>query len=75
LKYNGNNTEPFLVTYLWQMAFSMAVYPAVLLTYAGQTSYLIVHREEHLEGFFKMMPRLVFWPMFSIATAAKDSQA
>lgn len=52
------------------MAFSMAVYPAVLLTYAGQTAYLIVHPEEYLEGFFKMIPRPVFWPMFTIATAA-----
>ncbi|KAG0567231.1 hypothetical protein KC19_7G120000 [Ceratodon purpureus] len=53
-----------------QMAFSMAVYPAVILTYAGQTAYLINNPEDYLEGFFKMIPRPVFWPMLAISTLA-----
>lgn len=52
------------------MAFSLGVYPAVLLTYAGQTAYLIKYPDQYLEGFFRMIPTPVFWPMFIIATAA-----
>lgn len=50
------------------MAFGLAVYPAVLLTYAGQTAYLIKNPGDYLEGFFKMIPMPVFWPMLIIAT-------
>lgn len=46
------------------------MYPSVLLTYAGQTAYLINHPENYLEGFFKMVPEPVFWPMFVVATLA-----
>ncbi|XP_024357815.1 probable potassium transporter 17 isoform X3 [Physcomitrium patens] len=53
-----------------QLAFSFLVYPSVLLTYAGQTAYLINHPENYLEGFFKMVPEPVFWPMFVVATLA-----
>lgn len=52
------------------MAFSLAVYPASVLTYAGQTAYLIHHPEDYIEGFFKSIPTPVFWPMFVIATLA-----
>lgn len=52
------------------MAFSMVVYPSLLLTYSGQTAYLIIHPEDYLQGFFKMIPKSVFWPMFVVSTLA-----
>jgi KUP system potassium uptake protein len=52
------------------MAFSMAIYPAVILTYVGQTAYLINNPEDYIEGFFKMIPRPIFWPMLVISTLA-----
>ncbi|KAL3690594.1 hypothetical protein R1sor_016903 [Riccia sorocarpa] len=53
-----------------QVAFTMMVYPSVLLTYAGQTAYLIKNPSDHGEAFFKMIPKRVYWPMFVIATLA-----
>jgi KUP system potassium uptake protein len=46
------------------------VYPSVLLTYSGQTAYLIKHPNDHDQGFFKMIPVRVFWPMLIVATLA-----
>lgn len=56
--------------FFWQLAFCLGVYPAVLLTYAGQTAYLINNPGQWLEGYFASIPRAVFWPMFIIATLA-----
>ncbi|BBM98154.1 KUP system potassium uptake protein [Marchantia polymorpha subsp. ruderalis] len=53
-----------------QLAFTTMVYPSVLVTYAGQTAYLIKHPEDHREGFFKMVPKKVYWPVFVVATLA-----
>lgn len=53
-----------------QIAFCLMVYPSVMLTYAGQTAYLIKHPQDHSQGFFKMIPKTVFWPMFVVSTLA-----
>ncbi|KAG6552902.1 hypothetical protein Mapa_005557 [Marchantia paleacea] len=53
-----------------QLAFTTMVYPSVLVTYAGQTAYLIKHPQDHREGFFKMVPKKVYWPVFVVATLA-----
>ncbi|KAG0584563.1 hypothetical protein M758_3G219400 [Ceratodon purpureus] len=53
-----------------QVAFCFGVYPSVLLTYAGQTAFLINHPEYYLQGYFIQIPKSIFWPMFVIATLA-----
>lgn len=41
-----------------------------MLTYAGQTAYLIRHPNDHDDGFYKFIPTKVYWPMLVIATLA-----
>ncbi len=53
-----------------QLAFCFVVYPSVILTYSGQAAYLIIHPNDYLQGFYKMVPTPIFWPMFVIATLA-----
>lgn len=53
-----------------QMAFLFTIYPSLVLTYAGQTAYLIRHLDDFADGFYKFVPRPVYWPMFVIATLA-----
>ncbi|CAA7401318.1 unnamed protein product [Spirodela intermedia] len=53
-----------------QMAFLFAIYPSLVLTYAGQTAYLINNPGNHGDGFYKFVPRAVYWPMFVVATLA-----
>lgn len=52
------------------MAFLLTIYPSLILTYAGQTAYLIKHPNDHDDGFYKFVPRAVYWPMFIVATLA-----
>lgn len=52
------------------MAFLLTIYPSLVLTYAGQTAYLIKHPNDHNDGFYKFVPHTVYWPMFVIATLA-----
>ncbi|XP_038688520.1 probable potassium transporter 17 isoform X2 [Tripterygium wilfordii] len=53
-----------------QMAFLFTIYPSLVLTYAGQTAYLIQNLNDHDDGFYKFIPGKVYWPMFVIATLA-----
>ncbi|PKA53931.1 putative potassium transporter 17 [Apostasia shenzhenica] len=53
-----------------QMAFLFTIYPSLVITYAGQTAYLIKHPNDHSDGFYKFVPHPVYWPMFVIATLA-----
>ncbi|OAY70143.1 putative potassium transporter 17, partial [Ananas comosus] len=53
-----------------QMAFLFTIYPSLVLTYAGQTAYLIKNPNDHSDGFYKFVPNPVYWPMFVIATLA-----
>lgn len=53
-----------------QMAFLCAVYPSLILTYAGQTAYLIKNPNDHADGFYKFVPDAVYWPMFVVSTLA-----
>lgn len=53
-----------------QIAFLFTIYPSLVLTYAGQTAYLIKNLEDHRDGFYKFVPSAVYWPMFVIATLA-----
>lgn len=51
-----------------QIAFLSGIYPSLVVTYAGQTAYLINHVDDFGDGFYKFVPRPVYWPMFIIAT-------
>ncbi|XP_071928569.1 probable potassium transporter 17 isoform X3 [Coffea arabica] len=53
-----------------QIAFLFTIYPSLVLTYAGQTAYLIRNPYDHQDGFYKFIPSPVYWPMFVIATLA-----
>ncbi|WVZ26385.1 hypothetical protein V8G54_004929 [Vigna mungo] len=53
-----------------QIAFLFTIYPSLVLTYAGQTAYLIKHPNDHDDGFYKFIPTSVYWPIFVIATSA-----
>lgn len=46
------------------------IYPSLVLTYAGQTAYLIRNLNDHDDGFYKFVPTGVYWPMFIISTLA-----
>lgn len=52
-----------------QVAFTFFVYPSNVITYAGQAAFLTKHLDN--EGvFYNFIPKVVFWPMFAIATMA-----
>ncbi|KAG5608546.1 hypothetical protein H5410_019827 [Solanum commersonii] len=53
-----------------RIAFFCTIYPSLVLTYAGQTAYLIRNPDDHFDGFFKFIPSAVYWPIFVIATLA-----
>ncbi|KAL4579548.1 hypothetical protein LXL04_015698 [Taraxacum kok-saghyz] len=53
-----------------QIAFLSFIYPSLILTYAGQTAYLIKHPNDHNDGFYKFIPKKLYWPMFVIASLA-----
>ncbi|KAJ1430538.1 Potassium transporter [Sesbania bispinosa] len=53
-----------------QLAFLFTIYPSLVLTYAGQTAYLIKNPNDHDDGFYKFIPTAVYWPIFVIATLA-----
>ncbi|KAI7994679.1 putative potassium transporter 17 [Camellia lanceoleosa] len=39
-----------------QLAFLFTIYPSLVLTYAGQTAYLIKNPNDHDDGFYKVAP-------------------
>ncbi|XP_009617722.1 probable potassium transporter 17 isoform X2 [Nicotiana tomentosiformis] len=53
-----------------RIAFLFTIYPSLVLTYAGQTAYLIRNPNDHFDGFYKFIPSAVYWPIFVIATLA-----
>ncbi|KAJ6903289.1 hypothetical protein NC651_020711 [Populus alba x Populus x berolinensis] len=53
-----------------QIAFLLTIYPSLVLTYAGQTAYLIKNPNDHDDGFYKFIPTAMYWPIFIIATLA-----
>lgn len=55
---------------MWQIAFLSLIYPSLVLTYAGQTAYLIKNPNDHEDGFYKFIPKNLYWPMFVIASLA-----
>ncbi|KAA8540002.1 hypothetical protein F0562_026694 [Nyssa sinensis] len=53
-----------------QLAFSSFVYPALILTYAGETAFLIKHPDKIRDAYYSSLPDSVYWPMFVLSTLA-----
>ncbi|KAF5947568.1 hypothetical protein HYC85_013525, partial [Camellia sinensis] len=53
-----------------QLAFSSFVYPALVITYAGEAAYLIKHPHRMGNAFYSSIPEPVYWPMFVVSTLA-----
>ncbi|XVF39989.1 hypothetical protein PTKIN_Ptkin01aG0077400 [Pterospermum kingtungense] len=53
-----------------RIAFTVVVYPCLILTYMGEAAYLSKHKEDLQRSFYKSIPEVVFWPVFIIATLA-----
>lgn len=53
-----------------KLGFSFVVYPSLILTYAGETAYLVKHPENIMDAYYSSVPNPVYWPMFVISTLA-----
>ncbi|XP_010536702.1 PREDICTED: potassium transporter 9 isoform X2 [Tarenaya hassleriana] len=53
-----------------QLAFTVVVFPCLLLAYSGQAAYLMKNKEHYADAFYKSIPGSIYWPMFVVATAA-----
>ncbi|XVE88506.1 hypothetical protein DITRI_Ditri19aG0074600 [Diplodiscus trichospermus] len=53
-----------------RIAFTVVVYPCLILAYMGEAAYLSKHRGDLQRSFYKSIPEVVFWPVFIIATLA-----
>ncbi|XP_022887574.1 putative potassium transporter 12 isoform X3 [Olea europaea var. sylvestris] len=53
-----------------QIAFTVVVFPCLLLAYMGQAAYLMKHPDSASSIFYESVPDRLFWPVFAIATVA-----
>ncbi|XP_068656162.1 probable potassium transporter 11 [Aristolochia californica] len=53
-----------------QIAFTVVVFPCLLLAYTGQAAYLMKHKEHTSDAFYRSIPDAIYWPVFVVATAA-----
>ncbi|XP_022715411.1 probable potassium transporter 13 isoform X2 [Durio zibethinus] len=53
-----------------RIAFTVVVYPCLILAYMGEAAYLSKHKEDLQRSFYKSIPEVVFWPVFITATLA-----
>ncbi|ERN05324.1 hypothetical protein AMTRI_Chr08g208830 [Amborella trichopoda] len=53
-----------------KVAFTLLVYPCLILAYMGEAAYLSKHHEDIQRSFYKAIPEAVFWPVFIVATLA-----
>lgn len=53
-----------------QLAFSLFVYPSLVLCYAGEVAYITKHPDQISSAFYSSIPKPVYWPMFFISTLA-----
>ncbi|KAG0471143.1 hypothetical protein HPP92_015689 [Vanilla planifolia] len=53
-----------------QIAFTLVVFPCLLLAYCGQTAYIMQHQDHVFDAFYRSIPNSIYWPMFVVATAA-----
>lgn len=52
------------------MAFSLIVYPAMILTYAGEAAYLVKNPDKISNAYYNSIPDPIYWPMLVISTLA-----
>ncbi|KAL1829420.1 potassium transporter 5 [Daucus carota subsp. sativus] len=53
-----------------QLSTCSVVFPAIVLQYMGQSSYLRKHKMDAVNAFYKAVPGPLYWPMFVIAVLA-----
>ncbi|XP_021901686.1 potassium transporter 11 [Carica papaya] len=53
-----------------QIAFTVVVFPCLLLAYSGQAAYIMNNKEHVADAFYRSIPESIYWPMFVVATAA-----
>uniref|UniRef100_A0A803MEY9 Potassium transporter n=1 Tax=Chenopodium quinoa TaxID=63459 RepID=A0A803MEY9_CHEQI len=53
-----------------QLSMSFVTYPALMLTYSGQASFLRLNQNLVKDTFYECIPGPLYWPMFVIAVLA-----
>ncbi|KAK4357272.1 hypothetical protein RND71_022882 [Anisodus tanguticus] len=53
-----------------QISMCFVTYPALILTYTGQSSFLRKNTDHVSETFFKSIPHGIYWPMYVMAVFA-----
>ncbi|KAG1326407.1 Potassium transporter [Cocos nucifera] len=53
-----------------QIAFTLIVFPCLLLAYTGQAAYIVSNGGHVLDAFYHSIPGIIYWPTFVVATAA-----
>ncbi|XP_042043426.1 potassium transporter 11-like isoform X1 [Salvia splendens] len=53
-----------------QLAFTIVVFPCLLLAYSGQAAYLMQNHDHVVDAFYRSIPESIYWPVFIIATLA-----
>ncbi|KAJ6846721.1 putative potassium transporter 12 isoform X1 [Iris pallida] len=53
-----------------QIAFTLIVFPCLLLAYTGQAAYLMKNNDHVADAFYRSIPDCLYWPVFVVATAA-----
>ncbi|XP_061368668.1 potassium transporter 10-like isoform X2 [Gastrolobium bilobum] len=53
-----------------QIAFTLLVFPCLLLAYSGQAAYLMNNLSHSRDAFYRSIPDRIYWPVFVVATAA-----
>ncbi|XP_062088418.1 potassium transporter 5-like [Humulus lupulus] len=53
-----------------QISMCSITYPALVMAYAGQASFLRKHNDIVSDTFYKSIPKPLYWPMFVVAVCA-----
>ncbi|PON70662.1 Potassium transporter [Parasponia andersonii] len=53
-----------------QLSMCCVTYPALIMAYTGQASFLRKHNDVVSDTFYKSIPKSFYWPMFVVAVAA-----
>ncbi|KAG2687998.1 hypothetical protein I3843_09G074800 [Carya illinoinensis] len=53
-----------------QIAFTVIVFPCLLLSYSGQAAYLLKNPDNVVGAFYHSIPDSIYWPVFLVATGA-----
>ncbi|CAL9053497.1 probable potassium transporter 11 [Musa acuminata AAA Group] len=53
-----------------QLAFTLVVFPCLLLAYAGQAAYITKNKHHVADAFYLSIPDVIYWPVFIVAAAA-----